>query len=289
MRNDEHRPATMNPEHYRYLGWIYQGSSEAILQTLGHAHRDPEFINHIDLQEDEKLNQGNWFTVGTCDHCGARFGWGNVYEYTPTGEKVVVGWQCAKKFNMTSHMELKQREAERRAEAYRKRQKINAAEAKYREENWLIARILDAADPAQNSFLADLRSKLHEYGSLTERQGAAAIASVIKDYLYQKAKAEREANQTEAQDVPEGKGLEVTGVIISTRYQDSKYAYGVSELKMLVQDDRGFRVWGTMPTSLENDGADRQSRIKFTANLEPSDDDPKFGFFKKPRKAEIID
>jgi len=284
----KHKPKTMNPEHYRYLGWLYQGGSEAILNSLGFAHKDPEFINFMDLQEDEKLNQGNWYVGGTCDHCGSHFAWGNVYEYIPTGEKVVVGHICADKFNMTSHTQLKQREAERRAEAFRKRKKINAAEKLYRERNWLISNILDSELAKTNDFIGDLKRKLHEYGSLTERQGAAAIASTIKDFWYKGAKEEQEANQAEAEDVPEGKGLEVTGRIISTRYQDSKFAYGVTELKMLVQDDRGFRVWGTMPTSLENVGADSGSRIRFTANLEPSNDDPKFGFFKRPRKAELL-
>jgi hypothetical protein len=286
MREDIHSPAEMNPENYKYEGWIYQGSSEAILECRD--INDPEFINYGELREMSDLFQGNWYNKGTCDHCGAHFAWGNVYHHTPTDEKVVVGWICAEKFNLESKMQLIQRQIEKRAEVYRKRQKVKAEVEKYRQENLLIANILDSNLAETNSFIADVKRKLDEYGSLTDRQGAAIIASAIKDYWYQQNKAAREAEQADAQDVPEGKGIEVKGIIISTRYQDSKYAYGVTELKMLVQDDRGFRVWGTMPTSLENDGADKDSRIQFIANIEPSEDDSKFGFFKRPRKAEII-
>jgi hypothetical protein len=286
MREDIHSPAEMNPEDYKYQGWIYQGSSEAILECRD--IDDPEFINYEELRGMSNLFQGNWNHKGTCDHCGAHFAWGNVYLHTPTDEKVVVGWICAEKFNLESKMQLIQRQIEKRAEAYRKRQKVKAEVEKYRQENPLIANILDSALAETNSFIADVKRKLDEYGSLTDRQGSAVIASAIKDYWYQQNKAAREAEQVDAQDVPEGKGIEVKGIIISTRYQDSKYAYGVTELKMLVQDDRGFRVWGTMPTSLENDGADKGSRIQFVANIEPSEDDSKFGFFKRPRKAEIL-
>ena len=58
-------------------------------------------------------------------------------------------------------------------------------------------------------------------------------------------------------------------------------------LKMLVQDDLGFRVWGSVPVSLED--AERESRITFTATVTASDKDAKFGFFKRPAKAAVLD
>lgn len=64
--------------------------------------------------------------------------------------------------------------------------------------------------------------------------------------------------------------LEVVPMVVGSTY------------KMLVQDDRGFKVWGTVPGSI---AADKGDEIKFVANVEASDDDPKFGFFKRPRKA----
>ena len=62
---------------------------------------------------------------------------------------------------------------------------------------------------------------------------------------------------------------------------------------MLVRDDRGFKLWGTVPASLGYSELGEHSltkgdRISFTATLEQSNDDPKFGFFKRPTKAELI-
>jgi len=49
----------------------------------------------------------------------------------------------------------------------------------------------------------------------------------------------------------------------------------------LVQDDRGFKVWGTSQ-------ADKGDRVTFMARVEVSQDDPKFGFYKRPTKVQIL-
>lgn len=65
---------------------------------------------------------------------------------------------------------------------------------------------------------------------------------------------------------------------------------------MLVLDDRGFKVWGTVPAALERDEhggmtvgtiAEKGDRVTFTARLEPSSDDETFGFFKRPRRSTL--
>jgi hypothetical protein len=53
---------------------------------------------------------------------------------------------------------------------------------------------------------------------------------------------------------------------------------------MLVQDDRGFKVWGSVPSNLY----DAKGRsVSFSAAIQPSEDDDKFGFFKRPTKAKF--
>ena len=94
-------------------------------------------------------------------------------------------------------------------------------------------------------------------------------------------RAERDAAHSEGEDVPEGR-LVITGTLLRMKWQEGYYG---STLKMLVQDDRGFRVWGTVPSSLD---ANRNDRIQFTAAVTQSDDDPKFGFFKRPTKATVL-
>ena len=95
-------------------------------------------------------------------------------------------------------------------------------------------------------------------------------------------RAERDAAHETGEDAPEGRVV-ITGTVLAFKRQESIYG---DVLKMLVQDDRGFRVWGSVPASLED--AERESRITFTATVTVSDKDAKFGFFKRPTKAEVI-
>lgn len=96
-------------------------------------------------------------------------------------------------------------------------------------------------------------------------------------------RAKRDAVHQAGEDAPEGRVV-ITGTVLAFKWQESLYG---DTLKMLVQDDRGFRVWGSVPSSL--DDAERESRVTFTATVTASDKDAKFGFFKRPTKAAVID
>lgn len=96
--------------------------------------------------------------------------------------------------------------------------------------------------------------------------------------------AEQEARAAAAPDVPEER-LEIVGEVLTTKWQDSDWG---GAFKMLVIDDRGFKVWGSVPRAIEDDVA-RGKWVAFVATCEPSKDDPKFGFFKRPSKAKCWD
>lgn len=112
-------------------------------------------------------------------------------------------------------------------------------------------------------------------------------------YALQRLAAEKDQAEKDARDNAHKAGEDVTdgrqvivGIVLAMKWKESMYG---ETLKMLVQDDRGFRVWGTVPSSLVNDDLNREDRIEFTATVEQSDYSPKFGFFKRPAKARIID
>lgn len=116
------------------------------------------------------------------------------------------------------------------------------------------------------------------------------------------------AEQANTAPVAEGRAA-ITGKVVSTKWHESQYG---ETLKMVVQDDRGFRVWGTVPQALmpsnyfdENGGyhhehgvgcggpdsnheMDEPIRVTFTATVTASDDDETFGFYKRPAKAEVL-
>lgn len=141
-------------------------------------------------------------------------------------------------------------------------------------------------------FFQDLLTRARRFGSLSDAQ----LACLVKGYEKSKVRdAERaveqaaEAARVEAADpVLDGRQT-VTGHVITTKWVDSQYG---GSLKMLVRDDRGFKLWGSVPAALGYSGSEREltkgDRISFTATLEQSNDDPKFGFFKRPTKAELI-
>tara|TARA_R100000234_G_scaffold1188_1_gene1057 strand:- start:2379 stop:3218 length:840 start_codon:yes stop_codon:yes gene_type:complete len=108
----------------------------------------------------------------------------------------------------------------------------------------------------------------------------------LQKYAQEQQQSEREkrdAAHEAGEDAPEGR-IVITGIVLAFKLQSSQFG---DTLKMLVQDDRGFRVWGSVPKSL--DDAERESRITFTATVTASDRDAKFGFFKRPTKAEILE
>ena len=96
------------------------------------------------------------------------------------------------------------------------------------------------------------------------------------------ADEERQRQYDAAPDIEEGRQSFV-GEVLSTKWQDSDFG---PVYKMLVQDDRGFKLWGTCPAAID---PSRGDRVAFVATATPSKDDPKFGFFKRPSKAMMID
>jgi hypothetical protein len=118
------------------------------------------------------------------------------------------------------------------------------------------------------------------------------IVEMIKGFVEaprlarQAAREAREAAERAASaDVPEGRHV-VTGTILRLRSEDNPFAYNQSVTKVLVQDETGFKVWGTLPSALWD--AETGEHITFTASLTPSNDDVKFGFFKRPTKASTV-
>jgi hypothetical protein len=81
---------------------------------------------------------------------------------------------------------------------------------------------------------------------------------------------------------PSGETL-VRGEIVSAKVVDG--LFGKSP-KIMVVDDRGFKVWMTRPGSIG--AAPKGSRIELVARLEPSDSDPCFAIGKYPKKAAVI-
>lgn len=122
------------------------------------------------------------------------------------------------------------------------------------------------------------------------------MRDIARTERWAEERAAARAAEPEATAVIEGR-IAITGEVLTVKFQDNDYG---GAMKMLIRDDRGFKLWGTRPRSLDGDydpndrqrwipGAEKGDRVTFTATIERSGDDETFGFFKRPTKASIIE
>lgn len=275
-RTDVHRPKELVTESYEYVAAfdtnapMWAGSDWA-----------KEIIHKVHQTNSERgMNQ--------CHHCGAHLRYVAVMEHTPTGDYIAIGETCLEnRFERATKDFQALRKA---AELDRAKQRIKNAIAAFVEANSDLAFMADKDYEHTNSFVADVSRKLRQYGELSERQVAAVRKSIVRDAEY----AARKAAEVPEVLVPVVEGKQViTGEVLTVKWQESFYG---GSLKMLVKDDRGFKVWGTVPKSLDFHAYDeaqssvaaKGDKVSFTATVTKSDDDESFGFFSRPTKGTII-
>lgn len=159
------------------------------------------------------------------------------------------------------------RVARREAEEAAQAAEVEEARARYSAEHPEAVEALQALRPG--AFAESVRASFAARGYLTAAQAEAVVRI-----------AAEQASEPEPSPVVEGR-IRVTGTVRSTKWVDN--AYGGS-LKMLVVDDRGFKVWGSVPSALS---VERGDRVAFTATVKASDDDETFGFYSRPAKAAL--
>jgi hypothetical protein len=154
--------------------------------------------------------------------------------------------------------------------------------------------VVKSAWRASGAFLDAMDDQINEWGRLSEKQ-EAAVRKILERAKGRVAEwevklAEEFANSA---DCPQGR-VQVVGTVLSVKDVETNFG---NVWKMLVRDDSGFKVWGSMPRKLrepEDENGQwlaaeelKGKRVSFTAAVEPSEDDQKFGFFKRPTKAKI--
>ena len=316
-RTDAHRPSVLIPEDYEFFGcsprWTYVGDNM-------HGEREYHDFNEFGLTDeqqdyvDNNRFNGNAINKGGCDCCGSRPTAVAYYKHIPTGEVITVGLTCSEKIQAGAW-----EEGHRQALsviAGRKRAIKKAEGESFIDSNSGLRSVLESG---KHEILDDMLKKAHKYGSLSEKQ----IAFAYKLFAQCVEREEEHARRLEAL---EGSTLDcsqritVTGKVIKTKWQDSDYG---GSMKMLVELDSGFKVWGTIPTlnvdatdyynqnwqnltrytdaSDENktqwqknmdkfakDSVNVDDTIQFTAQFEMSKDDETFAYFKRPTKLQKL-
>jgi hypothetical protein len=257
---------------------------------------------------------GSVDTVWSCSICGHSLKYNCVVQHKPTGlfydigrdccENLKVlqstlGWLDAKQANAAKHVA-----AGKKAEAARKAGDVREAEFAIAKPEiaaaFAYAKAFKNNDPAWSKVawpittLRDLRSKVRQYGSLSEKQEAFALSlhkQAVDTIVSAAAEIEARAKALAAGvRAPEGR-LTVSGVIKSIKWVESDFG---GSFKTLVELDNGTRVYGTLPVDQHENStningawvtnqAEAGDRVEITATFEVSHKDTLFGFYKRPK------
>jgi hypothetical protein len=120
---------------------------------------------------------------------------------------------------------------------------------------------------------------------LTERQEAALKRSLTQYHdRNERIVASRQARVVRS-SISTGRVV-ITGKVVSTKWVENDFG---GSLKMLVESDQGWRVYGTVPRAIEcANGCDlgKGDRVTFTATVAPKEAD--FSFFSRPTNASVL-
>lgn len=274
MRTDIHSPKNLVTEDYEFVACGRFGG----LDGPGYS----PLMHEAAYLLDEGWSMGENESAGQCYHCGAHLRYYAILKHLPTHTLIRVGEQC-----LDNRFELATAEFQKlRKEAALNRERTSKQEKRD---------IFDVAHPGlaqelerygeRNDFFASLYAQLERKGILSDAQTDAAIKSLERQHKRDQKREEEKVSEPSPAPVIEGR-IQIAGKVLAVKTIDGYY--GPSQ-KMLVLDDRGFKVWGTCPSKIEGKWIDglRGERITFFAMVSKSNDDDTFGFFKRPTKAII--
>jgi hypothetical protein len=290
MRNDIHSPKNLVPADYEYVaqeivpGAGIFGGYDPMMGDIQRANRE---IIRAHMARTGGTYSGHDH-AGNCGVCGSPNAIYTVLFYhAKTNTYVRTGQDCAETIDAraANGMDKLRDEVKRGREAVAGKNKAKAVLA----EAGLTAAWDIYATPAfypggdvyrEPVIITDIVGKLVKYGSVSDRQ-LDFLRKLVAEFADKPAReaeraAKRAAEAEAAEPCPTGR-LEVTGTILSVRVDDTMYG---PVTKMLVKAAAGFKLWGTMPAGCHGDKGDT---VTFKATIEPSRDDPKFGFFKRPK------
>lgn len=293
MRTDIHRPSAIQPEDYCFVECVYNGPKQLdMFECMENADAKERVRKHME-RTGGKYSQHEH--GGICHVCGACCNYQAIFYHPTTNTYIRTGEECASKLG----------DGEAKAFNSMRRAIDNAMEAKagkMKAQAILAEESLSRAweiycDKSITAYtLKEMVGKLVTYGYLSEKQFVFLRKLVNEIDNAAAIEAQRTAEYEAAAPCPTGRVV-VEGEVVSTRVEDGQFG---TQFRMLVKDDRGFKVWGSIPSSLHlvddepignwtpTRALRHGDRVKFTATLTPSDRDPKFGFAKRPTKAEFL-
>ena len=300
MRNDIHSPKNIIPSDYDFV-------TIRMFDEDGYNAR--EFGQHREMTGGRFSNhQDN----GGCDVCGTHMNNYAIFYHEKTNKYIRTGVECAGKI-ATGHEDEFKRATEFRRAAKRRTEARESLKGRMSQStldllmcmstNWTglcyddvfdyygLERDYDRTDYSARKLFDTIRmldsliEKSSKYG-LSDKQVsllesvADRLPNLVDDFInYENNKRVRLENTP---PIVDGKQL-VRGRVISTKWVDTMYG---STRKMLVEDVKGYKVYGSVPNAI--DSVNNGDEVEFTATLSVSNDDHTFGFFSRPTKAKYL-
>ena len=230
-----------------------------------------------------------WIECHRCCGVGYFHCWGHIHNgkcFACNGTKG--RWESEKVIKEREERAAKrQLAAQKRFEA--KKRKLAAKVADFIKQNNITLDYDKAGKTSkQLEIIESLLVKLNAKGSLTEKQ-VHLLQKLQKPTVCTRCNTVgHNADQCPTiPDIIEGR-YEIVGKIVHVKLVESSYGYhDTSTLKCLVVSDNGLKYWGTLPR-LDEDTV-IQRRVSFHAKVERSNKDPKFGVYKRPTRAKLLD
>lgn len=259
-----------------------------------------DFASHKERTGGKLVNE----TKGDCSVCGARPEIVAYFYHAPTNTYIVTGQKCAHNI-LLSNDEINNCRVgfdKLKDDLKRLKKKEEAWQKKERAKEELKQVLYENGLDMVHAFYFDQEKAEESYPEIKDNKYVGIARDIAKKYIDLEGKVsenqwnflckidreilpneierikkqkEEEKNAEEVPDVEER--IELTGKILGTKWKETNYG---EQLKMLFQEDLGFKLWGTMPSRLSEE--DKGKRITIRAKVKRSDKDPKFGFFNRP-------
>lgn len=278
-RTDIHRPGAIIPADYTYSFSYDLGGS------------DPHFDPPINVNLVVKMRaEGAAFVatggLGNCSICGARHRYGDIWRYTPTGEFLHVGHDCADKYAMLADRSAYELEVGRRDRA-KATMVIKAKKAQKRAEFLASEPGLETALETDHPIVADIKARFVDFCRLSEKQVELVFKLAGETYCPAKP-AERHVV------APTGR-VTFTGTVVSAKLYEGAYGSSVKLTVKVTTADGSWLAWMTCPSALQDAVWNSERRdlgdttpvmikgatVEVKATLEAGRE-PHFAFAKRP-------
>lgn len=293
-RTDVHRPTEINPDDYQYVCVMYLWTHD-LGDAIFNTRQREIFWKHMEKTGGKfaDIDHG-----GTCFCCGANARFVARFYHEKSNSYVDLGEICADRLEMGDVDSFR---TLRKVIGDARKRQAGKAKATKLLEDWGMERVWDYegyikelyARPDYNyrmekfeeKTLEDLLARLVKYGKWSDKQLAFARKLLEQIDKREIVRAKRIDAKKHLPDVPEGR-IQLSGTILKMKQESDRWRG--EYFKIYLRDDRGFTVWGSLPTMENSDRLDVGDIISFTARVKRAEDDTKHGFYSNPTKGKIV-